>query len=68
MNFGYPGDSVQLIAHYTDEINLLGAANLVIYGSFLDEQSFPPVLIQAMNLGKLVVAPDLHMIKKHVCQ
>lgn len=66
INFGYPGDSVQLIARDADEINLLGAANLVIYGSFLKEQSFPPVLLQAMNLGKLVVAPDLSMIKKHI--
>lgn len=67
MKTGYPGDSMQLIARDADEINLLVAANLVIYASFLEEPSFPPVLLQAMNLGKLVVAPDLNMIKKHVC-
>jgi len=57
---------LQLIARDADEINFLGIANLVIYGSFLEEQSFPSVLLQAMNLGKLVVAPDLDMIKKYV--
>ena len=57
---------MQLIARDADEINFLGIANLVIYGSFLEEQSFPSVLLQAMNLGKLVVAPDLDMIKKYV--
>ncbi|ONK68917.1 uncharacterized protein A4U43_C05F17380 [Asparagus officinalis] len=66
LKVGYPGGSVQLIACNTNEINFLGTANLVIYGSFLEEQSFPPVLLQAMNLGKLVVAPDLNMIKKHI--
>jgi hypothetical protein len=49
-----------------DTDNLLGISNLVIYGSCLDEQSFPSVLVQAMILEKLVIAPDLGMITKYV--
>lgn len=50
-----------------DKDKLLGTADLVIYGSCLEEQSFPSVLVQAMSLEKLVIAPDLAIIKKHVC-
>lgn len=50
-----------------DKDKLLVTADLVIYGSCLEEQSFPSVLVQAMSLEKLVIAPDLAIIKKHVC-
>jgi hypothetical protein len=50
-----------------DTDNLLAIANLVIYCSCLDEQSFPSVLVEAMILEKLVIAPDLGMITKYVC-
>nr|CAD1834055.1 unnamed protein product [Ananas comosus var. bracteatus] len=63
---GYPKG---IISHITDDEgmnNFLGIADLVIYGSFLEEQSFPTILMQAMSLGKLIVAPDLSMIKKYV--
>lgn len=66
-DFGYPRGSVQHIILNGDFNNFLGAVDLVIYGSFLEEQSFPAVLKQAMCLGKLVVAPDLGIIRKYVC-
>jgi hypothetical protein len=50
-----------------DKGSLLGTADLVIYGSCLEEKTFPSVLVQAMSLEKLVIAPDLAIIKKHVC-
>jgi hypothetical protein len=50
-----------------DKDNLLAVADLVIYGSCLEEQSFPSVLVQAMRLEKLVIAPDLAVIRKYVC-
>lgn len=50
-----------------EEENVLAAADIVIYGSFLEEQSFPGILIKAMSFGKPIVAPDLSMIKKYVC-
>ncbi|KAH0466517.1 hypothetical protein IEQ34_003755 [Dendrobium chrysotoxum] len=61
-NFGYPRDSVQSISGNGDEYSFLSTADLVIYGSFLEEQTFPPVLLRAMSLGKLVVAPDLEIV------
>jgi hypothetical protein len=50
-----------------DKHDLLHTADLVIYGSCLEEQSFPSVLVQAMSLEKLVIAPDLAIVRKHVC-
>jgi hypothetical protein len=50
-----------------DKDNLLSTADLVIYYSCLEEQLFPSVLVQAMNLEKLVIASDLAIIRKHVC-
>ncbi|KAJ6851890.1 uncharacterized protein M6B38_257805 [Iris pallida] len=66
LNFGYPRGSLQHIVSDENEVNFLGIANIVIYGSFLEEQSFPPILLQAMTLGKLVIAPDLGMIRNYV--
>lgn len=66
LNFGYPRNVVQQFGCTAEECSFLRIVDLVIYSSFLEEQSFPPVLLQAMNLGKLIVAPDLRMIKKYV--
>lgn len=65
LNVGFPRGAVEHVA-VEDTDNLLGIANLVIYGSCLDEQSFPSVLVQAMILEKLVIAPDLGMITKYI--
>uniref|UniRef100_A0A1D1Z063 D-inositol 3-phosphate glycosyltransferase n=1 Tax=Anthurium amnicola TaxID=1678845 RepID=A0A1D1Z063_9ARAE len=66
LNFGYSSGSVAHIGTDGDVNSFLGIADIVIYGSFLEEQSFPAVLIQAMCLRKLIIAPDLAMIKKHI--
>lgn len=63
---GYPGSIVEHIVISGDTNRYLGVADLVIYGSFLEEQSFPNILKQSMSLGKLIVAPDLNMIRKYV--
>lgn len=44
----------------------ISVANLVVYGSFLEEHSFPDILKRAMFLEKPIIAPDLTMIKKYV--
>ncbi|XP_078446174.1 uncharacterized protein LOC144715150 [Wolffia australiana] len=41
-------------------------ADVVLYGSMHEEQSFPSLLIRAMTLGVTVIAPDLPEIKKYV--
>ncbi|KAI0515831.1 hypothetical protein KFK09_008499 [Dendrobium nobile] len=66
LNFGFPRGLVQQIGGSVDDCSFLGITDLVIYASFHEEQSFPPVLLQAMSLGKLVVAPDLDMINKYI--
>ncbi|KAG0480677.1 hypothetical protein HPP92_011535 [Vanilla planifolia] len=66
LNLGYPRGTVQQIGGNVDNNSFLVMADLIIYGSFLEEQSFPPVLVQAMSLGKLVIAPDLGIIEKHI--
>ncbi|KAK3161319.1 hypothetical protein QOZ80_1BG0075630 [Eleusine coracana subsp. coracana] len=65
LNAGFPRGAVD---HVTaeDKDSLLGVADLVIYGSSLEEQSFPSVLVQAMSLEKLVIVPDLRVIRKHI--
>ncbi|CBI40456.3 unnamed protein product, partial [Vitis vinifera] len=63
----YPKGVVKHIAIDVGEAdNVLAAADIVIYGSFLEEQSFPDILIKAMSFGKLIIAPDLSIIKKYV--
>ena len=49
-----------------DADNVLMASDAVLYGSFLEEQSFPDILVKAMCLEKPIIAPDLAIIKKYV--
>lgn len=49
-----------------DLYNVLSITDVVLYGSFLEEQSFPDILKIAMCFEKPIVAPDLSIIKKHV--
>ncbi|THU72727.1 hypothetical protein C4D60_Mb04t15220 [Musa balbisiana] len=65
-NVGFPSSIVENIVVAGDMNNFINIADIVIYGSFLEEQSFPSVLMQAMSLGKLIIAPDLDMISKYV--
>ncbi|KAM3350024.1 hypothetical protein ACQJBY_022690 [Aegilops geniculata] len=65
LNVGFSRGAVEHVA-VEDTDNLLAIANLVIYCSCLDEQSFPNVLVEAMILEKLVIAPDLGMITKYI--
>lgn len=50
-----------------DANGILSISDIVIYGSFLEEKSFPASLIKAMGFGKPIIAPNLSMIKKYVC-
>ena len=62
----YPKDAVKHVSVAGNVDKILESSDLVIYGSFLEEQSFPEILMKAMALGKPIVAPDLLNIKKHV--
>ena len=45
---------------------VIDTADLVVYGSFLKEHSFPGVLLKAMCFEKPIVAPDLPATRKYV--
>ncbi|WVZ69619.1 hypothetical protein U9M48_018383 [Paspalum notatum var. saurae] len=65
LSVGFPRGVVEHVAA-EDKDNLLRTADLVIYGSCLEEHSFPSVLVEAMSLEKLIIAPDIGIIRKHI--
>ncbi|XP_022757484.1 uncharacterized protein LOC111304797 [Durio zibethinus] len=66
LNLRYPSGVVKHVAVDADVDSVLSMTDLVIYGSFLEEPSFPELLIKAMSLGKPIIAPDLSHIRKYV--
>lgn len=67
LNLHYPNGIVKHIAVEGDVDGILNMADVVIYGSLREEQSFPEILVKAMCLGKPIIAPDLSNIRKYVC-
>ncbi|KAJ4823972.1 hypothetical protein Tsubulata_039229 [Turnera subulata] len=65
-NLHYPKGAVKHLCLDEDSGSVLSAADVVIYGTFLEEQHFPQILTKAMSMGRPIVAPDLTMIKKYV--
>ncbi|XP_030548052.1 uncharacterized protein LOC115753546 [Rhodamnia argentea] len=65
-NLRYPSGIVEYKAVDQDADTVLSIADLVIYGSFLEEESFPEILVKAMCYGKPIIAPELAVIKKYV--
>jgi hypothetical protein len=64
---GFPSGAVGYNSNFEEaSVHVLSISDIVIYGSFLEEQSFPGVLIQAMSLKRLIIAPNLSMISKYV--
>ena len=63
----YPRGIIEHIAGDLNADSVLGTADIVIYGSFLEEQSFPEILMKAMCFEKPIIAPDIPMIRKYVC-
>ncbi|KAL2333851.1 hypothetical protein Fmac_015064 [Flemingia macrophylla] len=61
----YPRGFIEHIAGDLNVDSVLDAADVVIYGSFLEEQSFPKILIRAMTFEKPIIAPDVPMIRKY---
>lgn len=62
----YPRGTIEHIAGDLNADSVLGTADVVIYGSLLEEQSFPEILIKAMCFEKPIIAPDISMIRKYV--
>ena len=49
-----------------DANGVLIMADIVLYGSSLEEQGFPPLIIRAMTFGIPVITPDFPIMKKYV--
>ncbi|KAL2892091.1 D-inositol 3-phosphate glycosyltransferase [Bienertia sinuspersici] len=62
----YPKGIVKHADRNADADDVLRSADLVIYGSFLEEKSFPDILTKAMCYEKLIIAPNLSMIQQYV--
>ncbi|KAI4355160.1 hypothetical protein L6164_003958 [Bauhinia variegata] len=62
----YPRGFIEHIAGDLNANSVLGSADIVIYGSFLEEQSFPELLMKAMCFGKPIIAPDISVMMKYV--
>ncbi|KAK7292744.1 hypothetical protein RJT34_15596 [Clitoria ternatea] len=62
----YPRGIIEHIAGDLNADSVLAAADVVIYGSFLEEQAFPEILMKAMSFEKPIIAPDAPMIRKYV--
>ncbi|XP_071691095.1 uncharacterized protein [Rutidosis leptorrhynchoides] len=65
-NLNYEKDTVKHVVVDEDDDDVLSIMDVVLYGSFLEEQSFPDILIRAMCLEKPIIVPDLSIIKKHI--
>lgn len=65
-NVGFPVDSIKHYGMDGDVSGVLLMADLVIYGSFQEEQSFPPLLVRAMSFETPIVVPNLNIITKYV--
>ncbi|KAF7139562.1 hypothetical protein RHSIM_Rhsim07G0008900 [Rhododendron simsii] len=65
LNLRYPRS---IVRHVVDEDadSVLSVTDLVIYGSFLEEQVFPDILVKAMCHEKPIIAPNLSVIHKYV--
>ncbi|KAF3784394.1 hypothetical protein EJ110_NYTH30259 [Nymphaea thermarum] len=63
---GFPDGYMRHYGMDVDVDGILLMSNVVLYGSFQDEQDFPPLLIRAMTFKRPIVAPNLTVIKAHV--
>lgn len=65
---GFPASSIKRYPFDHDASSLLLIADIVLHGSFNEEPSFPPLLLQAMSFGVPIIAPNISQITKHVSQ
>ncbi|KAM0949480.1 putative glycosyl transferase, family 1 [Dioscorea sansibarensis] len=63
---GFPDDSVRHYGMDGDVNSVLLISDLVLYTSFQEEQTFPPLLVRAMSFGVPFIAPNSAQIEKYV--
>lgn len=63
---GFSDDSVRHYGMDGDVNGVLLISDLVLYSSFQEEQTFPPLLVRVMSFGVPFVAPNSAQIEKYV--
>ncbi|KAJ0967122.1 hypothetical protein J5N97_024039 [Dioscorea zingiberensis] len=63
---GFPDGSVKHYGMDGDVNSVLLISNLILYSSFQEEQTFPPLLVRAMSFGVPFIAPNSATIEKYV--
>ncbi|XP_023522480.1 uncharacterized protein LOC111786460 isoform X2 [Cucurbita pepo subsp. pepo] len=63
---GLPDASITHYGLNGDVNNVLMMADIVLYGSSQEIQSFPPLLIRAMSFGIPIMVPDLPALRNYI--
>ncbi|XP_024359045.1 uncharacterized protein [Physcomitrium patens] len=58
--------TVRYVGAGEDVIGVVWMSDAVVYGSFRDEQAFPPILGLAMSLGRPVIAPNRRAFREQI--
>lgn len=63
---GLTQDTVQHFGLNEDVNRVLLVADVLVYASYQEEQSFPSLVVRAMSFGIPIVTPDFPIMKKYV--
>jgi hypothetical protein len=66
-HLGLEKGTVHYVGAGEDVTGMLWMSDAVLYGSFRDEQAFPPILSRAMSLQRPVIAPNRSAFREQVC-
>lgn len=58
--------TVQHFGLNEDVNRVLLMADILVYASSQEEQSFPPLILRAMSFGIPIITPDFPVMKKYV--
>lgn len=65
-HLGLKNGTVRYVVASEDVTGMLWMSDAVLYGSFRDEQAFPPILSLAMSLQRPVIAPNRRAFREQV--
>lgn len=65
-HLGLENDTVRYVGAGVDVTGMLWMSDAVLYGSFRDEQAFPPILSLAMSLQRPVIVPNRSAFREQV--
>ncbi|XP_020588819.1 uncharacterized protein LOC110030446 [Phalaenopsis equestris] len=63
---GFPLNSIKHYGMDGDVNGVIMIADIVLYGSFQEEQTFPSLLVRAMSFQIPIIVPDFSIITKYV--